>query len=421
MDQYQLFQLLTLWGRSLAELRLHLRNEYEEALPIGRILNMCPHIQMFDYRLDVGTFEHQRPNGPPLRALPHHLESLILIAPNIAAEILTPILRQCPRLETLQIENSNGAALRPILTHGLNLVNIAVNGHIPRMTRRPTSVANSMGLRKLGLHHIVGMRPADVIEILERCQTTVQAAILILQGESNDQEQHRWAGLANVRAVELKYLTYTAVSRDVHRYAAVMMRDCVNLESVTLSNIADLEGTTLEEALASLPHLRVFKLHHVANVNVDGLDGFFQAHARWGNSSSLRSVTLHTCRGITNDVMNTLSAIRTLQHLEIVDCPNAITTDGLLALARGLARSHSLRHVHFEEMVAVTDDVVRGFAAIAGLRTMSLSRLQTITADALEDIVYQNLSLQRVSINFCYNIGEGAIRNINAILAYRRH
>ncbi|KAI8147836.1 hypothetical protein BJV82DRAFT_664187 [Fennellomyces sp. T-0311] len=393
-----LLTLLKPLGTTLTKLEI-LADAVPHIPTLGSVLTICPRLEILCYCIsgELTLFSEDTTSVPK----ECNISSLTLTSAFVSAGVLGEILPRCPRIQDLIVSKGEMTGLTTILDSCPQLKKLGFNTIIPSIPDIP--VDDLPGIQQFGIYSSDLAESADICSILNRYQSTLQ----IIDIELQDMHSHlpdRWAGLRNFEGKNLKHLTYTGRTPSMNTIATAILRRCPVLQSVTLQHLSAEESTSLLcEALLAAPNLRTLTLSELWGVNIPDAMLFFNEHRAKGKASSLRKVCLDRCHDTSDEILETLGSIETLEQVEIINCPG-MTEVGLCDLFFLLHGYKTLKTVHLQGMETVTDQVLPYLVDIISLREIALVDVPKVSGDAIEDLVDRMERLESVKID-CPQIG----------------
>ncbi|KAI8148115.1 hypothetical protein BJV82DRAFT_664444 [Fennellomyces sp. T-0311] len=392
VDSETLLKILSRLGNTLTKL-IMVVGKGDQAPSLGRLLLACPKLKLLSYQIDEGRmlFGDQDPQIPGKC----NIKTLMLNSESLSNDVADAILRRCPNLQGLRIGQCTGDGLKMILDRCPRLKLFGFNGPVP--VQPGISVDDLPGMQQIAIRYTKEIVPEHVIGLLRSSQTTLQNLTFTFFDEGPNISK-RWAGLKDIKGVNLKQLTYTdGFSMDMHTIIATVIQNCHALQSAMLQSLSHVSGSTLGSALLMLPNLRILTLSKMSNDCIAGLKLFFDGHANKGKTSSLLKIIFHKCNDVPDPILEAISAIKTLQEIDIVQC---MWANEWLVKFTDLSSTHStLKAMCLADIDTITDDVLRSLTKLSSLRELVLTNLLEITADAVEGLVDNMKNLETVKID----------------------
>jgi uncharacterized protein (TIGR02996 family) len=299
-------------------------------------------------------------NGVVLAALPAMpaLRSLTLASCSSATDSGMVCLERMPSLERLYLSGCKkltGAGLarlarpdrlRYLLFHGGELRDVALTACL-----RPC-----VTLEEVSLGHFVGGISEVALLFLSDLPQLRQLSLLAGNGLTGEFLAH----LCGAKRLETLTVLQAPLLDDHLKHLSALE----NLRRLSLSGCTELTGRGLR-SLGALTRLEMLSL-----TECHGLDA--QELAALNSVRSLRELNLNSCNTLSNDALGFLGELSELVSLTLAFCP-------MISELRPLANLSSLRSLDLHCCAGITDDALRPLAGLRSLQALHLNGVESLT------------------------------------------
>ena len=393
-------------------------------VPLPGLLAACPKLTSLGYR-GVSRLILGDPDVLPPTLL---LTSLEIEAVNIRRAQLGPILERCPNLRHLALYQCEPSAIALIHHYCPQLESLYFN--VYRMLHDTEAAraghGDSCGLRTL----VVGRVRREVMEQLlltQAANNTVERLVLQMELGDTDPDELWQPIVSELHFTAVQSLSIT-MQDTLHATMATLMRQCSTLTQVNIS-YSPMLSVDILLVLADLPSLRELSLHSVPRVSHPGIEHFFNRHRALGYQSPLRVFeTDHVC-DLSANALATLGDIITLERIRLDHCTIASSEaiDRFAAALVNNTRSPSssttrLKKLELSNLDGVTDNAMHMLSAVSTLEHLELLRIANVTDQGIAHLVCNQKcsSLISLSIYDCPHITEYMMDHAQQILSNKR-
>lgn len=387
--------------------------------PLCDILSACPHLTSLGYRgaSMLGNVD------PAILPTTLSLTCLELEAIIIKCSQLEPILKRCPNLRHLAVYQCEPDAVTLIHRCCPQLESLYFN--VYRMLyESETSRADheaSRGLRTL----VLGRVRLDLMRqlLVTDATDTIERLVLQLDMSDPDPEDDLWQPVVD----ELHFPAVQSISitmhDTLHASMATIIRQCDTLTQVNIS-YSPMLSVDLLLVLADLPCLRELSLHSVRHVSHPGIEHFFNRHRVLGYRSPLRVFeTDHVC-DLSANALALLGDIVTLERIRLDHCTHT-SYEAMERFAAALGNNNTsprLKKLELCNLEGFTDKAMLMLTAVPSLEHLELIRVPDITDQGIADLVcHQELSsLTSLWIYDCPRITKYMMEHVQQILSNKR-
>ncbi|KAI8149273.1 hypothetical protein BJV82DRAFT_117826 [Fennellomyces sp. T-0311] len=133
-----------------------------------------------------------------------------------------------------------------------------------------------------------------------------------------------------------------------------IIRQCNTLRRVVLQ-IGGSIPNDLFQALTNLSHLR--RLEIFTRTDGGGLENFIAYHSALGQRSTLRTIKIHGCDSVTDQILHSLADLLTLQTIMLQGPFLLTSSEGISTFVRKLEANANLKYLSFEQIEDLTDSL----------------------------------------------------------------
>ncbi|CDH54064.1 predicted protein [Lichtheimia corymbifera JMRC:FSU:9682] len=397
-------------------------------VPLPAVLSACPHLQSLGYRgvsqlghidssmlpttLSLTSLELEAINircaqlEPVLERCPY-LRHLAVYQCEPSAVAL--IHRCCPQLESLYF----------------NVYRMLYESE----TARAGDHGASRGLRTLVFGR-VRRELMEQLLLTHATTTTVERLVLQMDMLSDPDPEELWEPIVNELHFPAVQSISITMQDMLHATLATIIQQCHTLTQVNITYSPQLSVDILL-VLADLPYLRELSLHSVRHVSQPGIEHFFNRHRALGYKSPLRVFeTDHVC-DLSANALALLGDIVTLERIRLDHCTHTSSEAMdrfAAALVNNTTSSEStsptnrLKKLELSNLEGVTDNTMLMLSALPSLEHLELIRVVNVTDQGIADLVCdrESPSLTSLWIYDCPRITKYMMEHVQQILSNKR-
>ena len=365
------------------------------------------------------------------------LINLELMSHHINGDDIESIIQRCQQLRRLVLSGCDSSVLETLVhnsTPNLELFsyNDGIDGPpLPMLQEKKATTNNNsnveIGTQRQGHQYEQGLRviytsygetsvrPEDLIPLIYKNRKTLENVRACMSHMTEAQLEYLYTRYPDFKLENLKHLS-TWLSPGIQQFMLHKVIQNSNTLS-TLVAVGDYNMDLLLRALINRTPLSGLNISHVYDSINNASRLLIQLFAQYaklsGNNttnSSLNWIKLRYCNQVTDDVLKTLSGIKTLHDIHLGGL-RMVSTVGILQFIDTLG--NQITHVFFHDMYSVNDNIIIALGDLANLVLVKLEVLNNVTDKGVRILVdnkkRKSRRLTTLEVTECSSISQECI------------